>query len=153
MPHDQRLAVATAFWRDQDSALQHEEAVQAIAKQFKFRPQSVKKLPLERRARQLAALPRPSDSIASRALIAYHLSTRRPMLEAFLDSLGITHEQGVVAEVALTAPPPAKLASAAGELAKAFPPEEVRLYLLTLAAQDPDVWGGLVQVVREHLPA
>jgi len=44
------------------------------------------------------------ESLASRALVVYHLASRRPMLEAFLDSLGIAHENGLIAEGAKDSP-------------------------------------------------
>jgi hypothetical protein len=94
-----------------------------------------------------------TESLASRALVVYHLATRRPMLEAFLDSLGIAHEDGLIAEGAKAAPDEARLRAAAAALLAAFPPADVRVYLLTLAAQDPETWGPLGPIVRELLPS
>ena len=47
---------------------------------------------------------------------------------------------------------PAPLKAAAALLA-AFPPADVRVYLLTLAAQDPETWGPLGPIVRELIPS
>jgi len=149
MTPEQRLAAAGALWADSESVPQQVEAVQAIARQLHFRPQSVLKLAVEKRARHLAALRTVPEPLASRALVVYHLATQRPMLEAFLDKLGIAHEDGMIAESAKDAPDPSSLREAAAALLGAFPAPDVRVYLMTLVAQDPVTWGPLVPIVSE----
>jgi len=153
MTAEQRLAAAGALWADADSLHQQAEAVEVIARQLHFRPQSVLKLAPEKRARHLAAVRLVSESLASRALVVYHLATKRPMLEAFLDTLGIAHESGLIAEGAKDAPEEARLRAAAAALLATFPPGDVRIYLLTLAAQDPATWGPLGPIVDELIPS
>jgi len=153
MTPEQRLTAAAALWSDGDSVHQQAEAVQAIARQLRFRPQSVLKLAPERRARHLAGLRVVSESLAGRALVVYHLAARRPMLEAFLDTLGIPHDHGLIAEGAKDAPGDTKLREAAETLLKAYPAADVRVYLLTLAAQDPDTWGPLGPIVGDLIPS
>jgi hypothetical protein len=143
----QRLAAAEPFWSDEDSVPQQVEAVQAIAQQLHFRPQSVVKLAPEKLARHLASVHRASESLAGRLLVVYHLTRQRPMLEAFLDQLGISHEQGLIAENSAHAPAPDALQAAVDALRGRFPAEDVRLYLRTLAAQDPETWSGLEPIV------
>jgi hypothetical protein len=125
------------------------EAVQLIARQLRFRPQSVLAEPVEKRTRQLASLHTVSESVANRALVVYHLSSQRPMLEAFLTRLGISHENGMIADTHVTAPDPAALRDAATALAAAFPADAVRLYLRTLAGQDPETWSALAGIATE----
>jgi hypothetical protein len=74
------------------------------------------------------------------------------MMEAFLDSLGIEHENGLINDENVTKPDAAKLRAAAGELAKSYPPEDVSLYFSTLISQDPDTWGPLAEsaVIESH---
>lgn len=146
---DQRLALSAALWGDADSVAQQLEAVQLIARQMKFRPQSVLGQPVARRVRQLASLHTVSESVASRALVVYHLGSQRPMLEAFLTRLGISHEGGMIADAPLSVPDPAALRDAAKALADEFPSASVRLYLRTLAAQDPETWGALAEIATE----
>jgi len=153
MSVEQRLAAAVALWDDGDSAPQQAEAVHAIARQLRFRPQSVLRLPAEKRARHLAALRIVSESLASRALVVYHLATKRPMLAAFLDALGIPHEDGLIAEGAKDVPDAATLREAAVALLEKFPPADVRTYLLTLAVQDPATWGALGPLAFELIPS
>ena len=100
-------------------------------------------MPREKKARHLVARGAVSERVAARLLVAYHLAQQRPMMGAFLDALGIRHEEGLIAEDDVQPPAPEKLREAAATLAKSYPAEEVSLYLYTLVWQDPDTWGGL----------
>jgi hypothetical protein len=144
---ERRLAVAGPFWADEQSAEQQAEAIAAIALHMKFRTKSVLALPLEKRVKYLSTLPTISDSIVARAMVAYHLETQRPMMSAFLDLLGIAHENGLISDETLPTPDPGTLKAAAAELASKYPAEDVNLYFSTLIAQDPETWGGLVEHV------
>jgi hypothetical protein len=64
------------------------------------------------------------------------------MMAAFLDSLGIGHEDGLISEENVANMDPEKLRTAAAELATKYPPEDVSLYFKTLVSQDPDTWGN-----------
>ena len=143
MPIDKRIAAAEAFWQDENGLEQQMEAVVAIARKLKFRPKSVQQQPLERRAKQLAHLGDVSETVATRALIAYHLAAERAMMAAFLDALGIAHEDGLITAEEMAPPPPEKIAAAAASLTGKFPGDAVALYLNTLLTQDPDTWSAL----------
>lgn len=147
MPPERRLDAARAFWEDENAAEQQMEAVVAIAQQLKFRPKSAAALPVEKRARYLAGLPNVSDLLASRLLVAYHLATQRPMMGRFLDALGITHENGLIAEEDVKRPEKARLEQAARELRAEYPASDVELYFSTLVGQDPDTWSDLQELV------
>jgi hypothetical protein len=64
---------------------------------------------------------------------------------AFLDHLGIAHEQGLIKEEEVK-PDAAKVGPAAAGIASSFPADDVSLYLNTLLCQDPETWGGLQDV-------
>jgi len=145
MPLERRLDAADLFWNDEHSADQQMEAVASIASHMKFRPRSVLALAPERRAKYLAQLPNVTDAIAARALVSYHLERQRPMMGAFLDLVGITHENGLISEENVPKPDAAKVKAAAKELATKFPPDEVSLYLATLVSQDPETWDALIE--------
>jgi hypothetical protein len=140
---ERRMAAAELFWADDQSTEQQIEAVGALAAHMKFRAKSVVALPLEKKAKYLSTLPAVSDTVAARALVNYHLARQRPMMAAFLDKLGIAHEEGLISEVNVTKPDAAALAAAAADLSGRFPAEDVTLYFNTLVSQDPDTWGGL----------
>jgi len=140
---EKRLVAADAFWSDEHGGEQQVEVIVAIARKLNFRPKSVPSLPQVRRAKLLAGMTDVSDAVASRALIAYHLAAERPMMAAFLDALGIDHDNGLISAEEVPAPEPAKLAEGVSALKAAFAPDNVRLYLHTLVLLDGDTWSGL----------
>ena len=143
MPAEKRLAAAEAFWRDEQGRDQQVEAVVMLARRLNFRAKSVQALPVERRAKHLAQVSDVSDMIASRALVAYHFTSERPLMAAFLDALGIAHEDGVITAEEVPAPDAALLAAAVLKLRAAFPADAVDLYLRTLVVLDGDTWAGI----------
>jgi hypothetical protein len=142
MTPDQRQRAALAFWRAEDAADDQVQAVLLISQQKKFRTKTVMNLDEERKARHLATLANLPDALAARALVVYHLEEQRPMMGAFLDALGIEHENGLIQEEKVT-PDPDKFTSAVGASAAQYPAADVALYLNTLVCQDPDTWGAL----------
>jgi hypothetical protein len=146
MPVEKRVAAAAAFWRDTESpeiAVQHAEAIGLLARRLNFRVRSLQALPIEKRARHLAQLGDVTDAIATRALIAYHFEAQRPLMAAFLDALGIAHEDGLITAEDVQAPPADRLAAAVQAVRTSFPSDDVELYLRTLATLDGDTWTHL----------
>jgi hypothetical protein len=148
MPMERRIEAAGLFWEDEHSADQQMEAIASIATHMKFRPRSVVGLDPAKRAKYLAQLPTVTDAIAARALVNYHLERQRPMMGAFLDLLGIPHDNGLINEEHIAKPDPEKVKQAAKDLAATYPPEDVALYLATLVSQDPETWESLVDVAE-----
>ncbi len=143
---DRRILAAEAFWRDENAFAEQAEAIAQIAQRIKFRLKSVQAMPIEKKARQVVALPAVSEMVAARLLVSYHLEHQRPMMGHFLDALGIRHEEGLIAEEEVAPPAAERLGAAAKALADAHPAEDVSLYLSTLVWQDPETWGGLVDL-------
>ncbi len=139
------MKAAEAFWKDENAALEQAEALAMIAQRIKFRPKSVIGLPLEKKVSQLASLASVSELVAARLLVAYHLEHQRPMMGAFLDALGIPHENGMIADDEVAPPTPEALKAAAATLAQAYPADDVALYLSTLQWQDVETWGALAE--------
>ena len=145
MNAEQRLQAARAFWQDEQAGDDQVQAALLIAQQKKFRPKTVIGLDEDRKARHLASLATLPDHLAARALVVYHLAEQRAMMGAFLDALGIAHENGLIQDDAV-APDPAKVGEAASQIAQQFPAETVSLYLNTLLCQDPETWAALSDV-------
>src|SRR5581483_5653473 len=141
MTAEQRQRAARAFWMDPDARADQLQAVMLIAQQKKFRPKTINGLDVDRRARHLATLPSLPDALAARALVVYHLTEQRAMMSAFLDALGIAHEDGLIQEDSAK-PDPEKIGPATEVLRQKFPAEDVHLYLETLVSQDPETWGA-----------
>ena len=64
------------------------------------------------------------------------------MMGAFLDALGIAHENGLIQDDGAK-PDADKIAPAVAVLKEKFPAADVSLYLKTLVCQDPETWSGL----------
>lgn len=146
MPPDLRVSAAGAFWADEQAALEQAEAVALIARQIKFRPKSVLSLAVDKKAKHLAGLAQVSDLLAARLLISYHLEHQRPMMAAFLDALGIAHEDGLIKDESPKAPDPATLDNGVKELAAKYPKPDVARYFWALLWQDPETWGSLADL-------
>ena len=149
MTDAQRQAAARAFWDDEESVAEQTEVMLLLARKLNFRYKSVEAMAPERKAAHLLKLANVSEGVAARLLVTYHLATQRPMMGAFLDGLGIKHENGLIDTEDVPKPQPETLATSAKAIAAAYPPEDVRLYFTTLLMQDPDTWAGLDQ----HAPA
>jgi hypothetical protein len=148
MTSDQRLVAARAFWRDEQATDDQIQAVMLISQQKKFRPKTVLSLDDERKAKHFAGLATLPDALAARTLVVYHLAEQRPMMAAFLDALGIAHENGLIQDDAVK-PEPERVAAAVKTIAGQFPRESVTLYLDTLLCQDPETWGALADVSEQ----
>ena len=148
MPLERRVDAAGLFWDDEHSADQQLEAIATIATHMKFRPRSIVALEPAKRAKYLAQLPTITDAIAARALVNYHLERQRPMMGAFLDLLGIPHENGLINEDQVAKPDAEKVKQAAKDLAEKYPAEDVSLYLTTLVSQDPETWESLAEITE-----
>lgn len=149
MTLDQRLQAARAFWTDEGATDDQIQAVMLISQQKKFRPKTVVSLDDERKARHFASLASLPDAMAARALVVYHLAAQREMMGAFLDALGIAHENGLIQDDAVR-PDSAKVGAAAAAIAGRFPAGDVSLYLNTLLCQDPETWGALADLPQRH---
>ena len=143
---DKKRQAADAFWQDEHAANEQAEAVNLIAQRIKFRLKSVIALPVEKKTQYLLSMPAISEMLAARMLVAYHLQHQRAMMGAFLDALGIKHEEGIIAEEEVAPPTADALKHAAKAVASSYSAEDVSLYLSTLVWQDPDTWGPLANL-------
>jgi len=96
MTAEQRLRAASALWRDDQVTNDQMHAALLIAKQLNFRPKTVAGLDNDRKAGYLASVPDLPEDIAARMLVLYHVAEQRPMMGAFLDAVGIPHENGLI---------------------------------------------------------
>ena len=142
---ERKRQAADAFWLDESAANEQAEAIGLIAQRIKFRLKSVITMPVEKKSHYVLAMPAVSEMLAARLLVAYHLAHQRPMMGAFLDAVGIKHEEGIIAEEDVAPPSTDALKKAAKTLAASYPAEDVSLYLSTLVWQDPDTWGALAE--------
>lgn len=143
MPVERRQAAANAFWNDENGLDQQVEVIVTLARKLNFRPKSIQQLPAERRIKLLANMGDVSEAVATRALIAYHLECERPLMAAFLDAVGIEHDNGLITAEEVAKPDEEKLKEGVAAIKAAFPEDTVQLYLRTLVVLDGDTWGAL----------
>lgn len=152
LTREERLAAAHRFFEHPaEEALGGIDA--AIIKARRMRPQAARSLPDQEKARVLASVLEPGEAVASALLVALHVGERRPLLSAFLDALGLPHDDGILKEEGDDAAPVSEEAARRGvaALASAFPRPQVLGYLNALWLQDPDRWGVL-ESAPEWLP-
>lgn len=143
LPPEDRLAAATAFFAEPPPELAG-AALGALVKARHLRPQAARSLAPEAQARILATVLDPGEPLSQGLLVSLHLAHRRPLLGAFLDALGLPHEDGVLKEEAdAVAPVTVEQAKAAVAALGAYPPAQVQTYMNTLWLQDPERWSAL----------
>ena len=141
-----RLAAALHFWQEPPAAVAG-TALAALVKARKLRPQAARALPPEQQAKILASVLDPGETVASFLLVALHLGERRALLRAFLDALGLPHEDGVLKEEADNVTiDDEKIGAAVRQMAGQFPRPQVEVYLNTLWLQDPERWDVLTKL-------
>ena len=118
----------------------------AVAAALRFRPQTVATWARPKLVSEAARLPVDDAQLLSAYLVDLHLGHRRPMMGAFLDSLGIANDEGRIDSEKAEVPTQdaGVLAAAADKLVASYPPDEVATYFLTLLLQDSAIWGGLI---------
>jgi hypothetical protein len=142
MPEAEKLRAAEAFWKDPEGEQQQIEAMALLAQRLKARPRYIHGLAPEKKAQHLARYVGMPDVLAARLLVSYHLAHQRPMMSAFLDAVGVAHENGLITSE-LESPPSAERVAAGVAALGSFDPADVQRYLATLMAQDPETWAGL----------
>jgi len=150
MTEDEQKAAAVAFWngadRESRAALE-----MALAKDLKFRQQSVRQLAADKVAGRLVrlaeALP---DTVLFQYLFHLHMTDRRSLMGGFLDAVGLPHEDGALElPEDFEGPDAAKVEKSARDLAAAEG-HDALVYLSTLSVADGEFWEALEPVLKEY---
>lgn len=112
-----------------------------VAKHLRFRPQAIRKLPIEQRARQAKSilLAKHQGEMAYELLGTYLLKDHRELVTSFLDATGVEHKEGMLEDVEKNLPAKDKIEQAVRDLDGKYDPEDVTLYLALCAQQWPTV--------------
>ena len=149
MTEDEQLAAAEALWTNADRESRSILEL-TLAKELKFRPQSVRRLSAERVVGRLVRL---AESVPENVLFQFlfhlHMAERRDLMTRFLDQVGLPHDNGVL-ELAEDADPPDSeaVATAARELVT-DEGHDALVYLATLKVADGLFWSGLDPVLDD----
>jgi len=111
-----------------------------VAKILKFRPQAIKKLPLDTRARHARRilLRGGKAEMCYELFGTYLMRDRKELVTGFLEATGVPHEDGMLEDTDRT-PDPARLDAAVKDLDQAFDPADVTLYLAMCVDQWPEL--------------
>jgi len=148
MTDDEREAAARALWQQGDRPTR--AAIDAaLAKEMKFRPQSLRKLSADRvvgrLVRMIDDLP---DTVVFQFLFHLHMADRRALLAEFLDAVGLPHDDGVLdLPEDQPDPDPERVKKAAEKLIAAHG-HEALVYLGTLRVADEVFWAGVDPVLE-----
>jgi hypothetical protein len=115
-----------------------------LAKRLKFRPQAIKKLPMQKRAQQARAmvLGKRNAELAYEIFGTYLVKKDKALLTDFLDATGVVHEDGMIADIDASKPDEAKVPAAIEALDAKYPADDVTLYL----ALSAEHWPGVAAV-------
>lgn len=143
-PEERAAALTAALGADEQGWVKQKMRT-LVAKAKRFRPQTVISWPAQKLVAEAASVASEDVQLVDAALVDLHLSSRRPMMAAFLDDVGIPHEDGRIPDEAADRDPPdpALVDRAATQLVASHPPDDVAIYFLTLLVLDRAHWGGL----------
>ena len=120
-------------WLIESEEMGRETVCKAVADAMSFRPQTVRRWPLDKLVRTTCTVPL-QDPIMAQILFLTAVATpaRLPMVRAFLDGLGIPHDDGEVESVEGLDASRDALASVAAKMADEYGDRAVAIYLLAL---------------------
>lgn len=110
-----------------------------VATALKFRPQAIRKLPFDQRAKKARAMVlRSRDAETAYDLFgSYLVKTDKELITEFLDETGVPHDEGMIQDLSAATPDPDKLEGAVRALDEKHAPDDVTLYLSMCAQQWP----------------
>jgi len=112
-----------------------------VAKSLRFRPQAIRKVPMEQRARRARTI----VEVGANAQLAYELfgsyliKNHKELVTGFLDGTGVKHEECMIEDLDKEKPAKDKLGPVIEELDQKFSPDDVTLYLAICAEQWPSM--------------
>lgn len=120
-------------WFIESDDIGRETVRKAVADAMSFRPHTVRRWPLDKIVRTACTVPL-KDPIVTQILFLHCVDTpaRLPMIRAFLDGLGIPHDDGQLESVETIDASQDALASVAATVADEYGDRAVAIYLLAL---------------------
>ena len=149
MTDDEKKQAAAALWANADR--ESRMAVEMmVAKEMKFRPQSVRKLSAERVAPRLAKLAAEMPATAFfQFLFHFHMAEGRELMVEYLDAVGLPHQDGVLDLPDEFEAPTAEATTGPARDLIAKHGREALVYLGTLAVADAEFWDGMLSVLED----
>jgi hypothetical protein len=137
---DRRRRILVAFWRFGDDTAKA-IAVAQLAKALHFREESIRKMPVEKKADLFASrsnAPEYEQALEA-ALMHYHTHEQSALLAAFLDHWKIPHVNGSIEVEEYAAPSVDQVREAVAAI-DGFPPQDVAIYLASAGLLMGEEW-------------
>jgi uncharacterized protein (UPF0297 family) len=112
-----------------------------VAKLLRFRPQAIKKIPIEKRAKLAKNWieQKHNAELCYELFGTYLVRSKKELVTGFLDATGVPHDEGMIEDLEKARPDPARIDAAVRDLDAKFGAEDVTLYLALCAEQWPGV--------------
>lgn len=149
---ERRRRVLTAFWRYGDPTAIALATAQ-LARAMHFREDSIRKMPIEKKADLLASrmqMPEMEQPLVT-ALVQYHTHEVGEMLGAFLDRWGIDHKNGEITSDDHGAPTLDQVREAVRELEGRYDRSDIALYLAAAGLLMGEGWRSSTWPVVDEL--
>ena len=152
--HERREKFAAIIWTDEEIKEHHDFICRTLARDMRFRPQSIRNLPLKTRIQYLSRRLHLSDleKIFKKGLITYHFAEQRSLMKDFLDACGIENDNGNISNKDYTVPALEKVRSSRDGLASKYSKEDIYIYLTT-AGLSMDPWRDVLWTAMEEWAA
>ena len=149
---DRRKRILVAFWRFGDASAKAMATAQ-LARAVHFRDETLRKLPLEKKAELLASRIGAAefDHSLESALMHYHTHEANEMMAAFLDRWGVPHTNGSIEAEDYKPPTAADVRNAVSELAKTYDRNDIAIYLASAGLLMSDQWREATWPVVDEL--
>jgi hypothetical protein len=149
---DRRKQILIAFWKHGEPASKLLASAH-LAKSLHFREETMKKMPVEKKADLLASrigVPE-FDQFLEAALLHYHTHEANEMMGAFLDRWSVPHTNGSIETEDYTAPNVEQVRAAVRELEGTYDRRDIVLYLATAGLLMADAWREATWPVVEEM--
>ena len=127
---DERMAAATSYLAEEADARKRLNRI--VARARNFRPATVQRWAEEKVVKAIRHVPLTDHKVASALLTCHHLPGQSNMVIAFLDGLGVSHDQGKVDSLSVIDAKESVVRSATREIVEQFGLRAAAVYLLTL---------------------
>lgn len=129
----------------------YKATIETLAKQRKLRPVFVERKPREERHAWLKeALGRKqNEGVAAHFLQMWLVGQNAKLLCAFLDGLGIAHEEDGTVNELPPSPPREQLQPVIDDLLLKHDPDVVRIYLHAFQALNEEAWPALTEILEQ----
>ena len=148
-----RNRILVSFWKHAEPATKLMASAQ-LAKALHFREETLKKMPVEKRAELLASrLGVPEfDQYFEAALLTYHTHQANEMMGAFLDRWGVPHTNGSIEADEYKGPTADAVREAVTGLGS-YDKRDVALYLASAGLLMGDEWAAATWPVVDEISA